>query len=71
MTSAPDMAGLLDWCPPDGVGLQGVYRRTLPWSLRIDDQDAITNDGSVLPEGGPIRHWWPDNRWLQLSRERD
>lgn len=65
------MAGLLDWCPGDGLGLQGLYRRTLPWSPRFDDASGVTSDGQVRPEAGTGRGWWPDNRWLKLSRERD
>jgi hypothetical protein len=34
-TSAPEMADLLNWCPPDGSGLQGIFRNSLPWDLRV------------------------------------
>ncbi|KDN45066.1 hypothetical protein K437DRAFT_256721 [Tilletiaria anomala UBC 951] len=69
-SSAPEIAGLLNWCPPDGVGLQGTYPKSLPWDPRVTD-DALmamrTKHPSYTRGGG----WLPDIRWLQFERERD
>ena len=65
------MADLLNWCPPDGVGLQGIYPNTLPWDLRV------TTDGwgrgakayREAHQGGLKDKLMPDTRWLEWGRE--
>lgn len=65
---APELADLLNWCPPDGLGLQGVYPLTLPWDLRITTdgwgrgakQYREQHNADILP----------DHRWLEVHPDR-
>ncbi len=66
-SSAPEIAGLLNWCPPDQSGLQGIYPESLPWDPRVTDPLIING----RPNGSPGWGIFPDPRWLQIGRERD
>ncbi|PKI84968.1 hypothetical protein MVES_001392 [Malassezia vespertilionis] len=35
INSAYEIAGLVDWCPADNAGLQGLYPYSLPWDPRV------------------------------------
>lgn len=61
-------ADLLDWCPPDGSGLQGVYPRSLPWDLRVTG-DGWGRGAKKLKEEGLNNGVFPDPRWLEFNRE--
>lgn len=67
-TSAPELADLLDWCPPDEVGLQGVYPHHLPWDPRIktDGWGRGAKSYREQHKGGII----PDPRWLEVHADR-
>lgn len=65
---APELADLLNWCPPDGLGLQGVYPLTLPWDLRIttDGWGRGAREFRQKHKGDVM----PDNAWLSLHADR-
>lgn len=67
-TSAPELADLLDWCPPDEVGLQGVYPHHLPWDPRITTDGWGRGAKSYREQhrGGVI----PDPRFLEVHADR-
>lgn len=65
-SSAPEIAGLLNWCPPDQIGLQGTYPQSLPWDLRVTDVEALRALQATSTRGGGF---FPDFRWIQWCRE--
>lgn len=67
-TSAPELADILNWCPPDQVGLQGVYPDTLPWDLRITTDGW--GRGAKQYRDQHRAEMFPDARWLQLNADR-
>jgi len=81
-TSAPEVADLLDWCPAADSGLQGIYRGTLPWDLRVSGPDGGWGRGAIAYKeelkqngwkplgGGPDskKGWWFPG--LKSGRER-
>ncbi|KAK0566629.1 hypothetical protein OC861_003152 [Tilletia horrida] len=80
-TSAPEIADLLDWCPPEDSGLQGIYRGTLPWDLRVSGDQGGWGRGSLPYKDQLRKNGWkplgggPDSRkgwfsWLHADRER-
>lgn len=71
-SSAPELADLLDWCPADNSGLQGIYPETLPWDLRVVG-NGLGRGAKALREqakqakAGKLH--LPDYRWLEIARE--
>ncbi|KAN0061142.1 hypothetical protein ACQY0O_006877 [Thecaphora frezii] len=64
-SSAPEIADLLNWCPADNSGLQGVYPHSLPWDLRVTGSGW--GRGALAVKGK--KGFLPDTRWLQIGRE--
>lgn len=64
-------ADLLDWCPPDGSGLQGVYPMSLPWDPRVSPGGGLGRGAKKLKEEGMGMKQGviPDTRWLEFHRE--
>ncbi|KAK0532346.1 hypothetical protein OC835_003367 [Tilletia horrida] len=81
-TSSPEIADLLDWCPPPDSGLQGIYRGTLPWDLRVTGPDGGWGRGAKQYKDELQRNGWrplgggPDSKkgwlsWIHAGRERE
>lgn len=68
MVSAPEMAGLLNWCPADGYGLQGIYNRDLPWDHRVKEAWGLTGEEQLDQDQSKI---FPSRKKVSFSRERD
>lgn len=58
----------MNWCPPDSIGLQGIYPDTLPWDLRITT-DGWGRGAKQYKEQhkGDL---FPDARWLEMHADR-
>ncbi|PWN27754.1 hypothetical protein BDZ90DRAFT_232149 [Jaminaea rosea] len=73
-TSAPEIADLLNWCPGDNLGLQGVYRDSLPWDLRVAGELSGWGRATTkFREEHQGKSGWSgvgDSRWLDVGRER-
>lgn len=72
-TSAPEIADLLNWCPGDNLGLQGVYRDSLPWDLRVAGELSGWGRATTKFREEHGSGWMgaPDNRWLEVGRDRN
>ncbi|PWZ03183.1 hypothetical protein BCV70DRAFT_12886 [Testicularia cyperi] len=68
MSSAPEIADLLNWCPADNSGLQGVYPHSLPWDLRVTGSGW--GRGALAVKADKNKHLIPDTRWLEIGREQ-
>lgn len=70
-TSAPEIADLLNWCPPDEVGLQGVYPESVPWDLRVSGELSGWGRATTKFREEHGNNWLgaPDTRWLEVGRE--
>ncbi|CAO1633321.1 unnamed protein product [Jaminaea pallidilutea] len=70
-TSAPEIADLLNWCPPDGSALQGVYRDSLPWDLRVTGELSGWGRATSKFRQEHGSNWMgvPDARWVEMGRE--
>ncbi|CAO1638037.1 unnamed protein product [Parajaminaea phylloscopi] len=71
-SSAPEIWDLLNWCPSDGLGLQGVYRDSLPWDLRVAGELSGWGRATTKFREEHGSNWVgvPDSRWLGFGRER-
>lgn len=69
MSSAPEMADLLNWCPGDNSGLQGLYPHNLPWDLRVTGS-GWGRGALALNADKKAKHLIPDPRWLEIGREK-
>ncbi|EPQ26036.1 uncharacterized protein PFL1_06489 [Pseudozyma flocculosa PF-1] len=66
-SSAPEIADLLNWCPADMSGLQGIYPHNLPWDLRVTGSGW--GRGALAVKASGKKGFLPDSRWLQIGRE--
>ncbi|PWN43720.1 hypothetical protein IE81DRAFT_322129 [Ceraceosorus guamensis] len=72
-SGAPEIADLLDWCPPDGLGLQGIYVESLPWDRRANPTSGWGRGTKAYQEEQKKKHvanLLPDSRWLEYGREK-
>lgn len=67
MSSAPEIADLLNWCPAPDSGLQGLYPENLPWDARVTGTGW--GRGALQVKANSKGHLIPDTRWLQIGRE--
>ncbi|GAC97065.1 hypothetical protein PHSY_004649 [Pseudozyma hubeiensis SY62] len=67
MSSAPEIADLLDWCPAPNSGLQGLYPENLPWDARVIGTGW--GRGALAVKANSKGNIIPDTRWLQIGRE--
>ncbi|SPO22496.1 uncharacterized protein UTRI_01174 [Ustilago trichophora] len=67
MSSAPEIADLLNWCPAPDSGLQGLYPENLPWDARVTGTGW--GRGALQVKANSKGHIIPDPRWLQIGRE--
>ncbi|SNX82576.1 uncharacterized protein MEPE_01282 [Melanopsichium pennsylvanicum] len=67
MSSAPEIADLLNWCPAPDSGLQGLYPENLPWDARVIGSGW--GRGALQVKANTKGHIIPDTRWLQIGRE--
>lgn len=70
-TSAPEIADLMNWCPADGVGLQGIYPDSVPWDLRVTGELNGWGRATTKFRQEHGNNWMgvPDGKWLELGRE--
>ncbi|PWN50688.1 hypothetical protein IE53DRAFT_82682 [Violaceomyces palustris] len=69
-SSAPELADLLNWCPPKDSGLQGVYPMNLPWDLRVTGSGWGRGAQALRAKQSKGKKL-PDIRWLTFGRERN
>lgn len=67
-SSAPEIADILNWCPADQSGLQGVYPLSLPWDLRITTDGW--GRGAKQYREQHRNEIIPDSRWLEVHADR-
>ena len=67
MSSAPEIADLLNWCPAPNSGLQGLYPENLPWDARVIGTGW--GRGALEVKKNSKGNIIPDTRWLQIGRE--
>ncbi|KIS71286.1 uncharacterized protein UMAG_01186 [Mycosarcoma maydis] len=67
MSSAPEIADLLNWCPAPNSGLQGLYPENLPWDARVTGTGW--GRGALAVKANSKGNIIPDTRWLQIGRE--
>ena len=67
MSSAPEIADLLNWCPAPDSGLQGLYPENLPWDARVIGTGW--GRGALAVKANSKGNIIPDTRWLQIGRE--
>jgi hypothetical protein len=67
-TSAPEIADILNWCPHEDMGLQGVYPHSLPWDLRITTDGWGRNAKQYREQHR--NDILPDSRWLEMHADR-
>ncbi|KAJ1032683.1 hypothetical protein NDA16_000705 [Ustilago loliicola] len=67
MSSAPEIADLLNWCPAPNSGLQGLYPENLPWDARVIGTGW--GRGALAVKANSKGRIIPDTRWLQIGRE--
>lgn len=67
-SSAPELADLMNWCPLDNMGLQGVYPHSLPWDLRITTDGWGRGARQYREQHG--NELIPDSRWLDVHADR-
>ncbi|EST06217.1 Rossmann-like alpha/beta/alpha sandwich fold [Kalmanozyma brasiliensis GHG001] len=68
MSSAPEIADLLNWCPAENSGLQGLYPENLPWDARVIGTGW--GRGALAVKANSKGNIIPDTRWLQIGREQ-